>query len=164
MIKATELRIGNYFYYECETLHMTTLAKVVAITKDGVYTGGEMTGQDIYIIGLINQWGNSVTEHVIDLEPIPLSEELLKKCGFKNKIHPTQDGQCRFWDINFGFTLEQYLKSGEIFQYCGEDYVRINYAHQFQNLYYALMGKELELSHFTAQKGQIKAEPKQKTT
>jgi hypothetical protein len=73
------------------------------------------------------------------IEPIPLTEDWLIKFGFKkNKTHFYEKG--RFvYRHDFGWKiLENWVK----------DWVgvaEIKYVHQLQNLYFALMGKELTI-------------------
>lgn len=71
-------------------------------------------------------------------EPIPLTPEILEKCGFEFK--PTGDevyeqiwnnGSIELWEHDEGF-CHSYANSGDV-----------NYLHQLMNLNYALTGEEL---------------------
>lgn len=106
MIQANELRIGN-------------LVK----NKYG----------DIGQVDIV--WLRLVTEGEI-FEPIPLTEEILLKCGFEKKVNyvkgmTIQDGIAFFDDNEFGHDKE--------------DEIECKYLHQLQNLYFALTGQELTI-------------------
>ncbi len=65
--------------------------------------------------------------------PIPLTEEILLKCGFKKNTNYTPCGKAIFY------------KNGYII-YCGVTIeIEIKYLHQLQNLYYCLTGEELKV-------------------
>jgi len=79
---------------------------------------------------------------LIDREPIPLTEEILLKCGFeKNNIHkdPRMYEYCIDY-MPYIRTIDN-SKTFEISFYT----TRIEYLHQLQNLYFALTGKEKAL-------------------
>lgn len=90
----------------------------------------------------------SISEAGMDfdnIDPIPLTEEILLKCGFKK----SKEG---YWDngvIEVGYTT-----SDEYFQYeyltgvgtSMTEMVNVKYLHQLQNLYFCLTGKELEVN------------------
>jgi hypothetical protein len=92
-------------------------------------------------IDSVCEWGKR------PLYGIPITEALLRQCGFGEEVCPTQDGDCRFWSKDSRFALEQYLKSGEVFEYCGYDYIRVSCLHQLQNLYYALTYEEMTVPY-----------------
>ena len=82
---------------------------------------------------------------------IPLTPDILEKCGFEwetsEKKHLCHNGD---GDISFSFTAEQ-IKEGMIYCYCDNYFkaaweVKVKYLHQLQNLYFALCGKELEIT------------------
>jgi len=87
-----------------------------------------------------------------ECDPIPLSEEVLLKCGFK-----------RIANLISGSEIEiEYYQKGKIIVYLLKDFFEIEietssgifnlhqtfekHLHQLQNLYYALTGEELEVS------------------
>ena len=124
-IKQNELRIGNMLNYWIE--------------EDKSYHVSFMDWQDLRNISEdeidFNKWHN----------PIPLTEDILLKCGFKNADfgliiitkNKTQinlvgiDGQ---WSVGlsgpFGLVQPCFVQS----------------LHQLQNLYFALIGNELEIT------------------
>lgn len=119
-MRAKELRIGNIVLYQGKP------KKIVGITE-------EHPDIDYLTLDYLD-WG--------DIEPIPLTEELLLGCGFEkyggenlyhnqlNKLeaykHPMKDG----YGIGLSgcYTLPH-----------------IKHLHQLQNLYFTLTGKELEV-------------------
>lgn len=126
MIDRRELRIGNWV----GTVYNVPYIKITEI-KNHVVCG-------------VNCKGVSYPS----LKPIPLTEEILLKCGFV-KDETDQDK-----NIISGNICDYILESdnggnyflgvnhGENTLYFSWD---IKYLHQLQNLYYALMGEELEV-------------------
>lgn len=108
-MKAEELRIGNY------------------ILLDG---GKHKIRRDTLI---------NILRGVSNLKPIPLTEEILLKCGFKHKGNG-------FYEI-LGCFIEL-CNVGDEFYYCGfkgKSIGNIKHLHQLQNLYYCLTGEELNI-------------------
>lgn len=116
MIKANELRIGNWIYYngKLSKIDLTDFRDIL---------------EDNYEINYY--------------KPIFLTEEILLKCGFENK------GIDDNWII-FRFKSIRICKTemlGFIFNFDnGEEYVKVKYLHQLQNLYLCLCGEELEIN------------------
>ena len=74
-MKSQELRIGNIFMFEDDNLCMTTYGVVIAIKeKHGRWRS----------ITDANR-GYEQDDNYIDFEPIPLTPEILEKCGFKKR-------------------------------------------------------------------------------
>jgi len=115
MIQANELRIGNYF----ETSNIN-YSKVTSIKQYNVYC-------------------ESYFPHELELcKPIPLTEEILLKCGFEGKL--------TFWKGLLGVSLLDGITMINEFNYdCEYLHVRTRYLHQLQNLYFALTGEELDI-------------------
>lgn len=131
MIKAQELRIGNKVIYE-NTLHdIESLSKLYLLVGPSA-SFGKITYRTVYE----------------ELEPIPLTPEILQQCGCKYKkagIGGADNWQgMDFWHIgditfrgnvstarNGALTLAGYFNSS------------ISYLHQLQNLFYALTGTEI---------------------
>ncbi len=83
-----------------------------------------------------------------DLSPIPLTEEILLKCGFK-KIEP--EGWYRKVTER---EASMELFNGSPFHYADGNFSPdINYLHQLQNLYYSLTGEELTFNPQTFTEG-----------
>lgn len=69
-----------------------------------------------------------------EMKPIPLTEEILLKCGFDTESIP-------YHCIN-GNVVIYYSQGDFLCKYTGHE---IKYLHQLQNLYYALTGTELTI-------------------
>lgn len=129
MIKPNELRIGNLFYKidRSNTVHLpiTIPIKVLEINMFNVLAcfADENPAMMKTIPAIL----------MSDLSPIPITPEILEKCGFVS--NPYQD-RYEFGDIHV--------------EYCGirdicwiNSHPHIEYLHQLQNLYFALTGEEL---------------------
>ena len=128
MILENELRIGNwvklnkYFYrvYSVDPLAIKLIDKD-KITISGYYVDG--------------------------IKPIPLTEEILLKCGF------TQDADGSFQKNDVSIFLDNRFKtnlylqtndSDRKFSWFGYE-CKVNHLHHLQNLYFALTGEELKI-------------------
>lgn len=135
-MEANELRIGNLAIQP----QLPHIAKITAIDYrsddyyckfDGIHSGC---------------WCS-------EIEPIPLTEELLLKCGFSKR----EPNRCTMLlSIDDSYTISDNI-CPTLQWWIGNDYVTVarsgigaksvkcNSLHQLQNLYYALTGKELEV-------------------
>lgn len=126
-MEAKELRIGNYVY---------------ALDEDFNESFLKVDLNDICNIECDPDMFN----------PVPLTEEILLKCGFEYKkgilrIDISQDTYLKGNLNNFEF----HMAICEKLEFCDEvtDIVSlkpIKHLHQLQNLYFALTGKELEIN------------------
>ena len=130
-MKSTELRIGNYLQDKATK----TLLKVIELTEKGIIT---------YVIDrskfpLAKGWG---------LEPIPLTEEILLKCGFgKSDEHEMGHN----YNESFGFYYDYHFKRFRLecddgIKHGAEMDISIHFLHQLQNLYFALTNEELTVN------------------
>jgi hypothetical protein len=132
MIKATELRIGNYITYQGKQ-----------ITVEGVSVSG-------YIYHSKGQFDGSIGSAYVPFEPIPLTEDWLVRFGFEKEVK--QSDSVYISDNVYRLNIFEYATS------CGTmnleiDYydqhasftTNIKYVHQLQNLYFYLTGEELIL-------------------
>ncbi len=120
-MNARELRIGNYVhtpYDRCKRIVGLRAPEVLCVC---VEYNREVAG-----VMCRETW-----ESIDRIEPIPLTEELLLKCGFEK----------RTW----GITTPN-LKLDCSFRVKGIDWsLRVEYLHQLQNLFFCLTGEELDV-------------------
>ena len=127
-MKATDLRIGNWFRYQ---------------TKIGY-------DYDIFDTKYIQDLVNDPQDDFF--EPIPLTEDILLKCGF-SVITENEDETHNYWnkEKDCSVDVETFLLTNKIekgFKYRVHERKRtksIIYLHQLQNLYFALTGEELTI-------------------
>lgn len=122
-MKTSELRQGNIVDYEC------TYHKITMIFKQSVQS---------YWIGAKEHYiNNNYTCSIDSIKPIPLTEELLLKCGFK-RDSDLKNSLCKF---GIWFNVKNMEAT-----YLSQKLIKINYLHQLQNLYWCLTGEELEIN------------------
>ena len=136
MVEVRELRIGNFI------LHDDKICEVCAIYSNGLM---DISPIDSYIVKERNN---------ILIEPIPITEELLSRCGFEKReiVNVDTEHQYIYHHKEFGFISCN-------FAYCindTNDYseydnvlelsLPLKHLHQLQNIYFDLTGKELEVN------------------
>lgn len=116
MIQPNELRVGNIVKY-AESVYK--------------FAGEETTIGDI-IIGETDFY-----------DPIPITDEWLLKFGLKNSLLliKNDSGLLEIWDTSEGIELCSVVEKDDICIFITIDHIK--YVHQFQNLYFAITGKEL---------------------
>jgi hypothetical protein len=117
MIKANELRIGNLVY-------LPTIEKTIVV------------GYHHIRYATINPDN--------EYEPIPLTPEILRRCGF---FETSTDGEFIYNErgiikININNIGLISFNVGEII------FSTVHYLHQLQNLYFTLTGEELEINNY----------------
>jgi len=137
-MKATELRIGNYVFYNSGEDQGE---------PEKFYC--KLDGEDIMRM-------EKNEEYLGFHEPIPLTPEILEKCGFSDNDYKTG-----YIGINIkagGITTEFVLTKPKLlgeFQnhFCWEFragnipfFLELEFLHQLQNLYFALTGEELHIN------------------
>ena len=143
-MKANELRIGNY-------LHFPFINKQVKVIGINAYEG--IKGEILHKISLKNET-DLYCERLDTLNPLPLTEEILLKCGFeKGSIcyHNAFSLNVKKTDFYlrpsfidgfyWGFNMNPKKLDCEL-----NDVMPLQYLHQLQNLYFALTGTELEIN------------------
>ena len=140
MIKAQELRIGNYVLVD------TRVAEVSEVLCNGVY---------LSVPGV--RTGSFRLANYNDIDPIPLTPQWLERCGFEKggfgaynyDISPWPDSQLK--QISFsgdyvylreGDLKENRIKDGLVVLWNNDLRGKIS-VHQIQNLFHVLTGQEL---------------------
>lgn len=138
MIDVRELRIGNVFKTsDCENFRVGEIYK----KEDGLYrTENDIDCNESFLYGVVE-----------DLQPIPLTEELLVKCGMNEcddacfVRYAYRNGKFKMNIMICG--LKKYILSiNDIENRCQICNVEVKYLHQLQNIYFDLTGKELEVN------------------
>lgn len=120
MVKSNELRIGNYLHNPVQNINFKIDARV--------------------IISIESEEKRSEIYDKYSYKPIPLTEEMLLRCGAKFNGSDII--------INNTLVIEEAM-AGEYFYTCGLG-VKLNdepikYLHQLQNLFYCLCSRELNI-------------------
>lgn len=132
MININQLRFGNYVMYEQATHVVMGISESLIETRRG--------DCDDY------------AHFPSELDPIPLTEEILLKCGFSDKDY--KQGYIgidyKSGAMTFDFVLNKPGVMGnwnKCYTFSLPDYrfVNIDYLHQLQNLYFDLTREELEV-------------------
>ena len=141
MIQSNELRIGNYVNLNDGSEH-DKIRQISGIEHKIVYT-------------LIKGCRFAQVYQSFDrIYPIPLTEEILLKCGFTKVPLESNNPEEGYY---YSLRLSDYkycdlsLLSGDnngifevyLFPY---DNIRLQYLHQVQNIYQSITGKELEVN------------------
>jgi len=140
-MKANELRIGNYVYYNGNHKHISNVSSLQP--KVYVEPYGAVCYSESIKVGLNNRF--DIVYDVENIEPIPLTEEWLIKFGFKYNgwnydlnqyvFHAQgKNEKGEFFNTEFG------IKNNDIT--FNMSYT-INSVHQLQNLYFTLTNQEL---------------------
>jgi hypothetical protein len=146
MIKATDLRIGNWV--SIKNNYRDSFQNIQILNGD-------------HLSHILNEH----PEHVINYtEPIPLTKEILEKCGFEKDNEQKFNGIIESYSldidvkgsnkntIHFNLPGNTRIKNKELYNfgnYTVNDHWGSNnfkYLHQLQNLYYALTGEELNVN------------------
>lgn len=131
MIKANEIRVGNWLNDPRQYN-----PKFFPKTENGYF---KATARDI--------------QYAEEFDPIPLTEEILLKCGFKKteEYYASYEENIDVYTIGF-FNIAFIDNEYKLWICIEEDtfysfsWTKIQYIHQLQNLYFALIGKELEIN------------------
>jgi len=134
MIKANELRVGNMFWEDYGGYKVVT-----AINSNNVGDAPNTVSARSIKGTVSGQYSCS------QIEPIPLTPEILEKCGFRQqgKRNLYSDGKLAFMEDADGFTF--FIKDVSNVLYKSVANSKIYYLHQLQNLYFALTGDELKI-------------------
>lgn len=125
MIQANELRIGNLVLQDGK-MKSVNYIDAAFVYKFVAFKGEEFNADNLYADR--------------ECDPIPLTEEILLKCGIEVK-----DGYCEIDRIEFEWDSENGLMLDNI-SILINPYKRLHQLHQLQNLYFALTGQELTVN------------------
>lgn len=140
-MKAEELRIGNYVNTDMG------IGQVLRITESIFNTN--YTNEDCNVT--IDIDGRFLSKEEEEIDGIPLTEEILLKCGFKkiNHIHGyvfyTYERKTSRNCYCYEMPLDIYLDSHRAVVGNFNAKKPIQYLHQLQNLFYAVNGEELNV-------------------
>jgi len=141
MIKANELRIGNLVLYGTDFCEIKTIGNYQAQISipDAMPTERDFE----------------------DLEPIPLTEEIISKTHFhretlndnvKTEMRKNEQGNW-FAIIHLSTSTHLYIRHTGQIDVGGITHLsHIKYLHQLQNLFFSLIEKELQLTHANNQR------------
>lgn len=142
---ANELRIGNYVKFPNVTDEEYSQIEAIGITIDERKMAFGYNVDEIYDFD--------------DIEPIPLTDELFEQFGFEKKVDLFGKPKNTF-PLDYIFTKDglyihkyTYPENVDVYEFRFPNIdpwiyspVKLEYAHQLQNLYFALKGEELELT------------------
>src|SRR6185369_3116747 len=138
MIPASELRIGNYVGAATDENDKTIPCRVASVLRESIYWDYEAKYKTP------SPDNHTLCEFV---DGIPLTPEILEKCGFKKIESPQLFG----WYSNVFGSLKLCWCHGDdvtLDDKEGDEIVSFpcKHLHQLQNLYFALTGKELTVT------------------
>ena len=129
-MKANELRIGNYVLDDEKNTVM-----IEQISGDNIHLFTQVSRR--------TEKGNRLI-YSSNIFPIPLTEEILLKCGFEKN----NEYQYLFCQNKFGYSLNEKTIALEEYKniFLRVRTVPVEFLHQLQNLYFALAGEELTIN------------------
>jgi hypothetical protein len=132
MIQASEVRIGNWVKLKFNPKYPATKLEITVKSIDYDF----LLHAEYYING----------DFLHEIDPIPLTPEILEKVGFE-KLGVEEDDI--FYRLPFGYLLGKQLTISGYFEFDGKFITHgkpeIKYVHTLQNLYFALTGTELTI-------------------
>jgi hypothetical protein len=136
MIQANQLRIGNLVNFDPNGgVDYCIVKSIISATELRIATADEQLRQIVAYTD--SGW----------LNPIPLTPELLEKCDFK-KGEPISKGYYIPYSSNqYSNFIINYCPSNNSFWLDSYVYdVKIEFLHHLQNIYYSLIGQELQVN------------------
>jgi len=147
MIQANELRIGNIVSYNSDMV-IGKHVKVGSIENTTRSTGvrvynGISSPRGLHLTGIIP---------FSDIEPIPLTEEILLKCGFEKIDDMVYYPDKKIRSLYINTLILRINTCSNLFEFHFQhrvssmyENVEVKSLHQLQNLFHALTSKELEV-------------------
>jgi len=124
MVKAQEIRIGNYFKTEIGLIGKVLSFHESKVTMKMPHSTSVIHTKPQFRPGL-------------DIDPIPLTPEILEKAGWEKFAGVFSKNEWALREDAPGYEFNSpYWRTGGI---------SVQYVHQLQNLYFALTGQELEI-------------------
>lgn len=155
IIKATELRIGNYLVWDNKEHRKADVGKIAKLSSiDGNRKLPYIDYEGVVGFTTIeDKYEDSHSQFIVFMKPILLTEEWLERFGFEFwcdelgiKAYYKVYGIEYFCVATNGFyQLRSGLKTYDGCWRLGNNYPFIKYVHQLQNLYFALTGEELTI-------------------
>ncbi len=139
MIDVKELRFGNYVSLTEPSVETSNMI-VGGVMPDEIslwFPPNVFSGDKVEISNgiTIRGWQDGP-----EINPIPLTKELVLKCGFEEEF-----GGIIYYNRNRG--IEFNFSNGWCMASIGEyEITSVKYLHQLQNLYFALTGEDLEIN------------------
>lgn len=129
MVKSNELREGNLIADD-----LGRIVKVESIFYDRFNL--EFVDGQLY--------SSPLSEH----SPIPLTPEILEKAGFEEShfFEGVHSGVYNKNGLKIGLDGDDLVKAQYTAIFGGDIFVKVQYLHQLQNLYFALTGEELTIN------------------
>ncbi len=151
MIRSTELRIGNWVNLNEDGPLVPSQIEFIGFNVNG------FNGYSAHFKGRSCTLEDHLNDGIIDVTPIPLTEEWLLKFGFEKQEKGYSIGISDYgyvieyldWREDWTFGIEYYDpvnddELGKVYNFNG---LGLKYVHQLQNLYYLLTGEELTLNN-----------------
>jgi hypothetical protein len=131
MIKVNELRVGNIVLYTQDNDELPVLK----------IDGDSKTVCLDLLLGLNMELNEQ------DIDPVPLTPEWLKRCGFTTDGSGDDNHSEPLWEhpkTRYQFSDGSFVHNGQAYD-DWHDIGNVKYVHQLQNLYFALTGEELQI-------------------
>ena len=143
MIDSRDLRLGNCIKLEYEDFNNYSEDSQID-HNNNIWIVESIREYDIWVYNSIEHISH--TDNTDTFEPIPLTEEILLKCGFSITESIFHDNTNAYEIKSWGriVLINGILQSDEFYFLDGLS-TEIKYLHQLQNLYFALTNEELTI-------------------
>lgn len=138
-MKANELRIGNLVFIDTHIELERVSMRIESIS----YNALSKEHYSMVFAHSGDRFNFSYYPFVSQMKPIPLSEEILLKCGFAYN-HPKSRDSFSLGNIHFLLNDGDSVIGNGLYMN-GYRVADIKYLHELQNLYFAITGEELKV-------------------